>query len=102
MRKVIAIKTMAEKPSAIDKALKAMEELESLKESAIAELLEQRKEIDAKLSKLGHGEVKAPAPKATTTAKPKDPNKPCSYCGQVGHDARRHRQEILAKKAGKA
>lgn len=91
-------KPVAEKPSAIDKALKAMEELESLKQSAIEELLEQRGDIDAKLQKLGHTDH--PKAKAPATAKPKDPTKPCSYCGEVGHDARRHRQEILAKEGG--
>lgn len=38
-----------------------------------------------------------PKPK-TLTAKPKT-DKPCTFCGQIGHDARKHRAEILAKKA---
>lgn len=87
---------MAEKPSAIDKALKAMEELESLKQSAIEELLEQRGDIDAKLQKLGYGDhPKAKAP-AKTGTRERDPNKPCSVCNFATtppHDGRVHRSQ---------
>lgn len=96
---------MADKPSAIDKALKAMEEMEALKQAAIEELLQQRSDIDQKLQKLGHNQP-APVPvhssPKTTQTRQRDLTKPCSYCGEIGHDARKHRAEIIAaKKAGK-
>jgi DNA repair exonuclease SbcCD ATPase subunit len=89
-------KPVAEKPSSIDKALKAMEELEGLKQAAIDELLEQRKDIDSKLAKLGYGEPKAKAPAAK-----KDQTKPCTICKFLTvppHDGRVHRSQGEHKK----
>ena len=64
-----------------EKALKALEEFEGAKDSAIKELLAARKEIDEKLARLGHdGKSKA-------SRKSK-----CGACGSTEHTARFHKQ----------
>lgn len=64
--------------------------------------------IDAKIEELTAArrqelldELKALGWKATGktgTRRQRDPNKPCPVCGEVGHDARRHRGEKKKKK----
>lgn len=76
----------------VDKVMKALEDLDSLKQQAINELLDERKNIDEQLAKLGHG-VK----QAASTKRMRDPNKLCPVCGEKGHDARRHRGEQKTK-----
>ncbi len=82
--------------------------LESKRQSAIADLLGQRAEIDQHLSALGYdGTSPAPKPTAlslTTTPKAAKPGKKtaaeryCSYCNEFGHDGRAHRFQKKKKR----
>ena len=64
----------------VDKIFQEIEKIEGLKKSAIEALLEQRKEIDIKLKKLGFNE--------TPKAKESKIERVCKLCGQSGHNAR--------------
>ncbi len=66
--------------------------------SVINEQLAELKELGFEYQLVEAGQTPKPV-KAGTPGKAKDPDKPCSYCGEKGHDARKHRAEILAKKA---
>jgi hypothetical protein len=61
-------------------------QLEEAKQVAIQELLRDRGAIDEQLKSLGYDPKKAPVVKRQV-----DPNKKCPTCGEVGHDARRHK-----------
>jgi hypothetical protein len=53
----------------------------------------------AELEELG---LNVPAPRSAGDRKlqrQRDPSKPCPVCGELGHDARRHRKERLARKS---
>lgn len=62
----------------VDEAIKAKQEYEQKKDSAIKELLENRKKIDQQLVELGHGE----------TATRKKGQRTCSNCLKPGHNAK--------------
>lgn len=88
--------------SNIDKALKLRQELESVTQAAIDELLLQRKDIDTQLRALGHAfpEDRKGARK-TGIRRIKDANEPCKVCGFVTeppHDGRAHRSQGTNKK----
>jgi DNA repair exonuclease SbcCD ATPase subunit len=78
--------------SKVQEALKAMQNMEALKQGAIEELLEQRKTIDEQLTQLGfEDQPKSARGKAT---RQRDPNKPCGVCEFVTdppHDGRAHK-----------
>lgn len=63
----------------VDEAIKAKQEYEQKKDSAIKELLENRKKIDQQLVELGHGNGGAR----------KKGQRACSNCGKVGHNIAR-------------
>lgn len=68
-----------------------LDKLEELKQKAINELLEQRRGIDEKLSKLGYQEQPATKKRAAST---KDASERfCNICQVSGHDARAHRSQ---------
>ena len=81
-----------------EEALKALETLESLRQEAINELLEEQTAIDEKLAKLGHATStgKATAKKTRTESGPRE-CKVCSFTTDPPHNARRH--EAQAEKA---
>ncbi len=60
-------------------ALSLLGEAQAAREAAIAELLDERRAIDAKLTELGAGAEK---PKKKVT------NRVCRGCGEPGHNAR--------------
>jgi hypothetical protein len=64
--------------------LEQLENMETLKQEAIDELLAKRQEIDSTLERFGYH---APVIKRQPSGKP------CRICGETGHDARRHRGE---------
>ena len=70
----------------VEKVLGMTTELQTLRESAIAELRQQRTAIDEKLAMLGETVSKrSPSAFGTTTASH------CRICDVDGHDARQHR-----------
>jgi DNA repair exonuclease SbcCD ATPase subunit len=85
--------------SKVQEALKAMQNIEALKQGAIEELLEQRKTIDEQLSQLGF-EQQPKSAKGKVTRQ-RDPEKPCGVCKfatDPPHDGRAHKSK---QKAGK-
>lgn len=86
---------------AADKVKQALEQLakiEDLKNEAIEELLNQRKEIDTQLKSLGHDVGIG----RRTQRRILDPNKACPICQFVtvpAHDARNHRGQGKKKHA---
>jgi len=77
--------------SKVQEALKAMQNIETLKQGAIDELLEQRNTIDEQLSQLGYNQPKSTKGKTT---RQRDPNKPCGIClfvTEPSHDGRAHK-----------
>lgn len=80
----------------VEQALKAMENIDTLRKEAVDELLTQRNEIDKQLRTLGHGEGKVIRARRVV-----DPNTPCPICNFVtapAHDARKHRGQGDKKK----
>src|SRR5437762_2288613 len=77
--------------STTEKALKAVAEAESLRQSAIKELLGVIKDAEKTLTKLGYTAtpVKATAGKTTRNTDPF--KKSCPICKTTGHDGRAHR-----------
>jgi DNA repair exonuclease SbcCD ATPase subunit len=56
-------------------------------------------ELMAELEELG---LSVPASKSASDRKlqrQRDPSKPCPVCGELGHDARRHRRERQARQS---
>ena len=75
-------------PTGIQKVLDLQKQYEEAKQTAIQELLDQRKTIDEQLKALGYVQG-APA----TKQRQSDPNKVCPVCSEKGHDARRHKND---------
>ena len=70
-----------------EQALKLLGEFEAVRQKGIDELLKEREEIDGKLARLGYDGTAA---RAGTKVQ-----KPCSKCGEMGHEARKHRGEAV-------
>lgn len=63
---------------------------------------ERAKELMDELRSLGINPslpVSKPTKAERKITRPRDPNKPCPVCGELGHDGRKHRKENLAKKS---
>lgn len=91
-------------PSAVERALKLQEELASLKEEAIEELLNQKKDLDFQLSQLGYREQPRYVPPTSKPgvgkpigSKPAE-QKYCPICKVNGHDGRAHRSQGADKR----
>jgi DNA repair exonuclease SbcCD ATPase subunit len=80
-------------PSAFEKIQKLQEQIEAAKAEAVEELREKRKEAAAALADIDRQIAALTGEKAAKTAikRQRDPNKPCKVCGELGHDARKHR-----------
>lgn len=91
-----------EKMSLLDELKKLDEQRAKLIAGAKEEALKKAETAVADLNALGFSysliEGEAVKAKKTGITRQRDPNKPCSYCGEVGHDARFHRGEIIAAK----
>jgi hypothetical protein len=91
-------------PTAVERALKLQEELTSLKEEAIGEILARKKDLDLQLSQLGYREQ----PRYAPPSKPSGAGKPlgskpaeqkyCPICKVNGHDGRAHRSQGANKR----
>ncbi len=83
----------------VQKFLEEEQERSARKQEMIDAILmdrdEKMKEYDDQLKLLGYKEMPAPKGKGT---RQRDPNKPCPVCGELGHDARKHRADNLKKK----
>ena len=80
--------------SKADEYLKQIDTLDKLKQAAIDELKGIIAEAEEKLAKLGVGV----GGKRTGIKRPRDPNKKCPICGELGHDGRFHRSDKVKKK----
>jgi hypothetical protein len=86
------------------KRVELVNEIGELDVKIMALKKERAQQLMAEYKALGLDEVPFPLksagkPKATRRSKL---DKPCSYCGEKGHDARKHLGEIKAKKAARA
>lgn len=77
--------------SAVETATKALEQYELVRSNAIEELLTQRAGIDEQLERFGYTTKTATV--GMSTIRRTSSGKPCRICGELGHDARRHRFE---------
>ncbi len=84
------------KKSALEAWREQQNAANNLRDSAIQELLNQRKAIDAQLAEFGHGDSGARSGRGSGVKRPVDPNKPCGICGFAtvpNHDGRKHRSQ---------
>jgi hypothetical protein len=112
MASAITDAASAPAPNVVDAAFSHLEEFERLKAEAIATLLAKKAEIEEKLERLGHKEeqqeefitraryVAQRQQQQSGSSGPAavrqggyDPAKRCRICGEIGHDARKHRYE---------
>jgi hypothetical protein len=79
-----------------EQALAAKEQYDNLRKQAIDTLLAQKREIDVKLTRLGHVTIPTKTARTGTAVAANGTGNPCRVCGVFGHDARSHRKENLA------
>lgn len=82
------------KMSTTEKALKAIAEAETLKQSAIKELLAEIKDAEKKLTDLGYSQTTTKPAGKGKQVRTVDPNAPCPICKFVTvppHNGRQHR-----------
>lgn len=84
------------KETKADRYLRQIEQIETLRQQAVEELLEKRREIDDQLGALGHQPKTAGKPSRRRAASTK--GKFCEICNIAGHDKRNHRNQDPVKK----
>lgn len=91
MAKAPAAKSAAnQKPDLAERAFKLQAQYEEARKEAISQLLAEQSKINERLKALGHQVGPAARPSASASSKP------CKICGEMGHDARKHRYEKKA------
>lgn len=76
--------------SSVEHVLKLGQQFETARSEAIAHLLDHIKSSEESLKALGYeGDARVAAKKRSA--------KPCSKCGEKGHDARAHRGDAKAR-----
>jgi hypothetical protein len=81
-----------------DKRNHLIAQLDAIDSEILALKKKRQAELMAELEELG---LNVPTPRSAADRKlqrQRDPSKPCPVCGEIGHDARRHRKERLARK----
>jgi hypothetical protein len=84
--------------STIDKALKAIADAETLKQTAIKELLTIIKEAEKRLAELGYNVTTTKVRTKKKTRNTDPAMKHCPICKMKGHDGRAHRGQGKTKK----
>src|ERR1700704_5967937 len=82
-----------------DKREHLIAQLDEINSEIMALKKKRQAELMAELEELG---LTVPASRPVGEKKlqrQRDPSKPCPVCGEIGHDARRHRKERLAQKS---
>jgi len=82
-----------------DKRKHLIAQLDEIDGAIMALKKKRQAELMAELEELG---LSAPTTRSGGERKlqrQRDPSKPCPVCGEIGHDARRHRKERLALKS---
>jgi hypothetical protein len=75
----------------IEQAFAKRDEYEDLRRQAVDALLAKRKDIEQNLASLGY-KIDTPGPTASAPRRAVAA-KPCKICGELGHDARKHRYD---------
>jgi len=74
-----------------DKRENLIAQLDEIDSQIMALKKKRQAELMAELEQLGLGVPAAKASGERKLQRLRDPSKPCRVCGEVGHDARRHR-----------
>jgi hypothetical protein len=74
----------------IEQAFAKRDEYEDLRRQAVDALLAKRKDIEQNLASLGY---KADTLSTASAPRRAMAQRPCKICGELGHDARKHRYD---------
>jgi hypothetical protein len=87
-------------PVSEEKLFEMMAELDKAKEGVVERLLAERAALDMRLLRLGYKPTHTRQAASGVPAVRTPTTKPCKICGELGHDARKHRWDKKAPQPG--